>query len=418
MATLSWTGSAPSIAQVNTWTFTGTWSSADVITVTIGSKAYTFTTGSATIATFFASLLAALQGLSSSLWPEFAEKTWGGTTPALTATANTAGKPFTCTISTNSALGTINGASSSTGTATTASSGPYDVSVAANYSTGVLPANGDTLIIDREGARLRYGLDQHTVTLAVRRITAQDVQIGLPEINADAVAYSEYRPTFWKIGVTSDYVNSRSGRLKLDYYTIQTTCTVDYTGKGVDQNIPALLINGTNASNAFNIFGGQVAFAFFGGNSCTVNTLKLDNAATVTCNYGCTLNTANNYGGALTVNTSGGVATALNHPQAGNAVTTILGTGGVAQLTAYGGTIDYQTSGTLAGNTVLGGNAVLTFDNDQRARTVSNAITVYSAQVVVTDQFLTCGTLTVNYQYCSPGRFGAGSKVAITRTPL
>src|SRR5579883_1358676 len=191
MATLSWTGSAPSIAQVNTWTFTGTWSSADVITVTIGSKAYTFTTGSATIATFFASLLAALQGLSSSLWPEFAEQTWGGTTPALTATAN------------------------STGTATTASSGPYDVSVAANYSTGVLPANGDTLIIDREGARLRYGLDQHTVTLAVRRITAQDVQIGLPEINADAVAYSEYRPTFWKIGVTSDYVNSRSGRLKL-----------------------------------------------------------------------------------------------------------------------------------------------------------------------------------------------------------
>src|SRR5579883_1258005 len=396
MATLSWTGSAPSIAQVNTWTFTGTWSSADVITVTIGSKAYTFTTGSATIATFFASLLAALQGLSSSLWPEFAEQTWGGTTPALTATANTAGKPFTCTISTNSALGTINGASSSTGTATTASSGPYDVSVAANYSTGVLPANGDTLIIDREGARLRYGLDQHTVTLAVRRITAQAVQIGLPAINADAVAYSEYRPTFWKSGVTSDYVNSRSGRLKLDYYTIQTTCTVDYTGKGVDQNIPALLINGTNASNAFNIFGGQVAFAFFGG----------------------TLNTANNYGGALTVNTSGGVATALNHPQAGNAVTTILGTGGVAQLTAYGGTIDYQTSGTLAGNTVLGGNAVLTFDNDQRARTVSNAITVYSAQVVVTDQFLTCGTLTVNYQYCSPGRFGAGSKVAITRTPL
>ena len=37
MATKRWIGNAPAVAQVNTFTFGGTWETSDVITLTIGS---------------------------------------------------------------------------------------------------------------------------------------------------------------------------------------------------------------------------------------------------------------------------------------------------------------------------------------------------------------------------------------------
>jgi hypothetical protein len=134
MAANRWQGGAAAVAQVTTWTFGGTWTATDTITVTIGSKSYTVTTGSATLATLLATLQAALAGLSSSSFPEFAEVTWTNPTgTTLVGTAATAGVPFTATLTTSSAAGTISAAS------TTASSGPNDWSTAPNWSRGVIP---------------------------------------------------------------------------------------------------------------------------------------------------------------------------------------------------------------------------------------------------------------------------------------
>lgn len=134
MASLSWIGGAPAIAQVSTWTFATGGTTGDVVTVAIGSKTWTYAVTSGAIATFLPLLAAALEALSSSIWPEFAEVAWTNTSTALIGASNTPGKTFIAAISTNSSTTTI------TPSATTPSSGPYDVSTPANYSNGLLPA--------------------------------------------------------------------------------------------------------------------------------------------------------------------------------------------------------------------------------------------------------------------------------------
>jgi hypothetical protein len=417
MATRYWLGGAVAVPQVQTFLFAGTWVVGNKITITYGSLSWVYTIASTTIATFLDALIAAHEALDATDYPAHAEQTATRSSATLTLTADTAGQPFTVTISTDSAAGTIGGASSSSGTTATASAGPYDVSTAANWSGATVPVSTDTAVIDREGSRLKYGLDQNAVTLAARRIVAQDVEIGLPELNP--AGYPEYRQTYWKIGATSDYVSTASQRIKLDHGTVQTTYLQDASGSAADDTEPAVVLLGTHASNVWNILGGEAGLAFHGGTSAVVATLLADAGASVVCGTGVTIATVNNLGANVLVQSA--IGTALNQLSSADALTTIVGSGAVAQITSYGGTIDYRTTGTLGGNTVLGGTAKLTFENDPRARTVTNAIQVNSSQVVVSDPFRTCnagGTLTLNYVQCEPGTFDAGFNVAIARTLL
>src|ERR1019366_5154315 len=108
MSTINWTGSAPAVAGVTTWTFATAGTIGDIITVTIGSKTVTYATTSATIATFLPLFKAFLSALSATIYPEFAEVTWGNTSTTITATTITAGKPSVVNVSTNSVGTTIN----------------------------------------------------------------------------------------------------------------------------------------------------------------------------------------------------------------------------------------------------------------------------------------------------------------------
>lgn len=415
MATVSWIGGAAAIAQTQTYAFAGTWIVGETITITIGRKAYTYTIASATISTFLDALIVIYNALTSSAYPEFAEMTASRSSSSLVLTADTAGRPFIATISTDSASGTIDTASSSTGTATIASSGPEDVTTAANWSGGAVPSTGDTVLIDREGSRLKYGLAQSGITLAVRRITARDVEIGLPVINSDGTDYPEYRQAYWLIGATADYLDTQSGRIKLDYSSIQTAVEVEDSGSGSDTNTPAVLLKGTHASNVFSIFGGEVGIAYYAGETSTALTLRADSGATVVCGYGVTLGTVKNQGAKMTLHSAIGT---LLESLATKAVTTIHGTGAVAQLTAMNGTIDYRTTGTLGGDTILSGSATLDFDNDTQAKTVTNPIKVYSDNVVVRDTYLVTGSLTLKYYYCKPNAGDLGTNVQMVRTAL
>lgn len=454
MSTIYWTGSAPAVAGVKSWKFTTAGTTGDIITVTIGSKSYAYTTTSATIATFLPLLATALSGLSATVYPEFAEITWGSTSTTLTATDKTAGKPSIVTVTTNSGTTTINsgaitGATNATpivitstahglstgttvtiasvggntaangtwvidvtsanafslrtsagngaytsggtwtaptGNTTTVSSGPYDISTAANYSGGALPVTGDTLYIDLPGSKLLYNLQtQSAVVLAVRRITARDVIIGLPRTNKDGTAYTEYRQDFWQCTATSDYVNApQSGRIKLDHLTGQTAVIVAASGNGTETGIPAVLLKGTHSSNTFTFTGGNAGISYFlGAGASHVNVGRVDAGATVVCGIDCVNDTWNNTGGTLILNSA--VGTALNHPSSGNARTTIYGTGAVASLQLQGGTVNYNTTGTLGGNTVLANNAFLNFDDDQRTKAVTNPISIYSNSVRLID---------------------------------
>jgi hypothetical protein len=379
MATRYWTGAAAPIKQVNSYAFAVTWIIGETITVTYGQKSYVYTITSTSIPVIVAGLVAALNALSAAVYPEFTEQTASGAATPMLLTAKTAGKSFIVTITTNSAAGTI------TPTTPTPSAGPRDVSTPSNWTGNTLPVSTDTVIVDREGARLNYGLNQSGVVAAVRRITARDVEIGLPRENVDGgTPYPEYRPDYWRMTATSDYVNTNSGRIKLDHGTGQTTYEQDASGSGRGQGVPAVLLKGTHASNSWSVFGGTAGLAYFGGDAARVNVLNLQAGATVTLGIGCVCDTLNNYGGKLTVNSA--IATAMNHPAAGGGTTTIEGDGAVAQVTLQSGTCNYNTSGTLGGNTELANNAFLTFDGDQRAKTVTNPILIYSPSAKFSDK--------------------------------
>src|SRR4051812_31589023 len=122
------THAAVAVAQVNTYTFAGTWTIGDIITVTYGGASYDYAITSATIATFIPLLQAALAALGAGTYPQFYEQVYTDTSTTVILTARTAGKPFTCTISTNSSGGYVTNGSgtttTTTGAATTASQGP------------------------------------------------------------------------------------------------------------------------------------------------------------------------------------------------------------------------------------------------------------------------------------------------------
>lgn len=399
------------------WTFAGTWSSADIITLVVGSKATTVTAGSTTIATIIDNVVSAWNALSATDWPEFAEQTASRSGSDLRLTADTAGKPFAATLSTNSASGTLDGAASSAGVAVTASSGPYDWSTARNWSGAAVPVNSDDVIIDHPEYPIKYGLDQSAVTLTSLTITAAFAdtgQIGLPEVNEDGAAYFEYRDTYLKVSATTtrigDGEGSGSGRIKLNYGSVQNLTHVRRTATGLDTDVPAVLLRGTHASNVFNVEGeSEVGVALFGGETSTVATLRVQDGASVRCGSGVTLGTIVVNNGTLEANSAVGTSLTITGGSA-----TLNGTGAVAQLTVLGASVVYNTSGTLGGNTVVGDGGVIDFSQDPQAKTVTNPIDAFNSPTPVIDPFKVVGTLVVDFNQ-SASVLPWGSNVRLSR---
>jgi hypothetical protein len=418
MASTRWQGNARAQAQVTGWLFGGAWIVGETVTVTIGTKAWTYTLTSGTIATFLPLLATAYNALAGTSYPEMAEQTASSDSTHFILTADTAGKPFTAVLSTNSAAGTIGA-----GADTTASAGPNDVSTAANYSGAAVPGNGDTLNIDPDATSdLRYGLATLAAVTGLTINYTGAVKVGLPPTNADGTAYPEYRQTYLQtaggtvnVGATTTGQAIQGGdRFKHDGGSTQTTWNVYLTGFGQDSNLEAVLLKGTHASNVLNVVGqSQVGVAVFGGEVATLLNLRVTGQnAYVRCGSGVTLGTVTNDGGTLELNSA--VGTALNH-DAGT--TTINGSGAVAQLTGLGGVVAYNTSGTLGGTTQLHNGCLLSFAGDSRAKTVTNAVKSYSAGNVY-DPLKVAASLAVNYYGSVPDAAGFGPNCKVTRAAV
>lgn len=391
------------------------------VKVTIGSKTYTFAAlGSATAAGVVTALVAAWAALDASLFPEFAEITPSLTSTAtLTLTATTAGKPFSATVTSVSAAGTVDGViagSGSTGT-TTAGQGPNDWSVAANWSGAAVPITGDAVIIDDGTFSILYGLAQSGVTLASLTVTAAfqgNGTIGLPATNADAAEYPEYRQAYLAIGATLATVGAGqgngSGRIKLDTGSAATTLTVYRTGSGSDNGVPALLWKGTSASNVVNVYGGSdVGIAVYGGETADVSGgLTLQGGSSVRCGPGVTLAAIVVDNSSIEINSAIGTSLTMDGSSA-----IIWGTGAVAQLTMRDSTVTYNTSGTLGGATLLSGSSLIDFSQDQRSKTVTNPIDLYGASAF-NDPNKVTGAIVLDFDEEVPG-LGLGRNVRITR---
>jgi hypothetical protein len=303
MATVLWESGATAVAQVQSYTFGGTWEASDLVRLLIGNRQVDVTAGSVTTNTVVDNVVTAWNALSSTDYPEFTEITASRVGSALTLTHDTAGQSFTCTITPLESNGgaaddqTIEGAgTATTGTATTAASGPNDPATALNWSGGAIPADNDTVILADNDNDL-YGVDQSSIEPTTLKIDSTYTgYIGLPSENANG--YPEYRATFWTIGpanfILGQGEGNGSGRLKVNFGADQVAATIYNTGSSVQSELPACQLKGSHASNTLTVYNGDVGFCSAVGDSGTIATATIYGGDVV---IGCAVTTLNTYGG-------------------------------------------------------------------------------------------------------------------------
>ena len=381
MADRRWLGTAPAIAQVTKWTFGGTWLSAETITATIGTKSYTTTAGSTTLATVVQNVVDALNALDQGQYKEHGEQTYSKSSNDVVATANTPGVPFTISFSTNSASGTIAAAST-----TTANSGPNCWDTAANWSGGAVPVGADNVYIDEGNVDILYGLDASAVTLTLLKTSLRyRGNVGLPSQNPKG--YAEYRDQELKVSATTLTLGDGSGlgarRFRINLGSVQTTATVHGSGQSGDAGTPAVQIRGTHASNVLNVIGGDVGTAVIATHTATWATIR-QTGGQLRCGTGCTLTTINKSGGAL--ETDSAAATVTN-----DSGLFLAKSGAHTTVTMNGGILDYRSTGTITTLTLNNG-AVLDLSRSNQARTVTTLNQNPPSTIVDPNDTLTIGT--------------------------
>jgi hypothetical protein len=366
MASKRWVGRAQARAQVNTLTVGGTVEIGDLFRVTIGVRFVEVAATTTSTATTAGEIQAAL---AASTIPEFQEISWTVLGSVVTATARTAGKPFTLVALTTESNGGAADAQTFVNAAGITNKSPNDLNDADNWDTGSLPADGDDAFFDNSNVPVYWNLGAlSAVTLASLNIAASfTADIGLPEITA--TGYFEYRATELAIGATAVRIGNSNGngssRIKLNTGSVQTVVDVGKTGSSAESNLEAFLFRGTHASNVVNVSNGSVGIGVFNGQAATVATLRVAGGR-VRTGQNVTLTTVQQSGGTLeiasnatTVNKSGGTLTIL--------------AGAFTTITNDDGQLVYRSTGTITTLNV-GPRGVMDFSQDIRARTVTNAV--------------------------------------------
>jgi hypothetical protein len=282
-------GGATAVAQVDNLTVASTIEIGDIFIVTLtpepnceGSVAATqsvsvtcTTTVAATTATEIYTALAA------STLSLFAAITWTNPSSGVVrGTAKVAGVPFYCAATTTESGGGAADAQTFTRAASTANAGPYDWNTAANWSTGAVPATGDTVYIDGRALNaILYGLDQHGVTLAARfvpRTMRYNIGTQSTALTIGATLDEIGKPPTDGSGATMGQI------ISLCAYSIQTALTI-YGSRSAGYNgLPPINWSGSHASNTVAIKGGIVGIGAFGilASAITIPTVTVTGEGT------------------------------------------------------------------------------------------------------------------------------------------
>lgn len=379
MATRTWIGGAAATAQVTDWVFGGTWEATDVVNVTIGTRTVSVVAGSITITTIVDTVFAAL---NASTLPEFEEITWSRSSNSLRGTADTAGVPFSATVSTTETGGgaadsqTIDGTTTSTGTNSTACTGPNHANNAQNWSGAALPVNSDTIVFSDSDVDCSYGLDGLTSLTGVtlKQFKSFTGQLGLPPYNA-AGNYAEYRDRYLELtGGTGELGigdGPSSPRFMVDFQATAFTVICYDSGPPDQGEEVATFLKGTHTSNVLTVNKGRVGLAVYPGEASALATLNVgfreDPAGDsfVVCGAGVTaLTTINQSGGTARTETN---STTLNMTD-GEHIRR--GTSTLTTLNLDNGAVRYNSSGTLSTANV-GSGGVLDMRQDSRTVTIT-----------------------------------------------
>lgn len=384
MATKQWTGNA--VATKDVWTITpgGTIASGSTFTLTINGKSIVYTSTATTVASVTAGITALWNNTETPPPPEFRELVAVDNTTSVTLTGRIEGRPHD-----------ISGAAGGSGTPsitvsnTTAATGPNFISAAANWSDGNAPANSDVLVIDSGDIPIYYGFDAlDALTGVTLRILEgyQGAEIGLPNDNNNGDFYREYRTKEVTLdGGTIEVNCSTLQRLRVNTQSTAATYRIINTGQRQDALIPVVLITANNSSNTLDVTRGDVAVAFYPGQTSNFATVRLAfannqaNDSIVFIGPDCTLATISKTGGDLTVNSN--VTTLSQFPNGG---TVRVEAGAFASLNIDGGTCIYNSTGTL-GTPRVSNDGFLDFDQDSRPKTVTNPVELFGDRARVRD---------------------------------
>lgn len=375
MAKPRWLGRALTRLQVDTITVADTWTGTDTVTLTINGKSLILTVGTDDTTDQVAKAIKemwngeAQTGTGDHTFSEtgnnvaeFKEAVATVAASVVTIKSLSAvGAPFTL-----AATAVTGGDGDVTKATATTPTGPNWVDNADNWDTGAVPTTGDEAFVDNTDVSLLYGLDQISGNVLASFTAALSFigTIGLAKTNP--AGYAEYRPDFLDLDVTlaklGNATGTGSGRIKLNFGTVQTALTVIDAGAPLEDGIPAVIVKGTNASNTIEVKRGTVGVALFGGEVSTFLTATVNGGET-------------EFGDGLTLGTvfCGSATVRIN-----SAVTTITQTGGrvdvrnagtIGTWTITGGVANYNTSGTATA--VIVGPGSLDFSGDLSPRTIT-----------------------------------------------
>jgi len=244
-------------------------------------------------------------------------------------------------------------------------SGSQSWATAANWDTAAVPVTGDDVYIAQGNSDINSGLAQSGVTLnSLNILPGFSGTIGSTGNSGDSLA----------IGATNVYVNSQSGRTKLDFGSVTHTTTVVSTGGSSDTNLEAFRIRGgTNTSKLYVVGNNQTAVGVAttrAGITATLSEWDV-RGGTVNLGAGLTCATGKQSGGTVTL---GGSATTIT--QTGSGTLIHQGSGTITTLTATGTVIENSrpAAGTdVIGTLTTGPGATVDFSQNPAPCTLTNA---------------------------------------------
>jgi hypothetical protein len=374
VTTKRWLGNAAATVDLWTVSLSGTVTS-QTYSMTINGKSVTYlATGSDTLS----SILLALQNAWNNTTtlplppPEFQELTAaalpsGGPYSSMSLTQDVAGRPTTISVSTS-------GAATFSIANTTAATGPSFFDNPQNWSGGVAPANGDTLVFDVGSVPCAYNINTSLTGVTVNVNEGYTGAIGLPLVNGTSQnIYVEYRTQYLTLAGGTVLVNS-SGitRCKLAFGSNTASVRVLNNAQRPDKNVPVVLMTGGNSTSTFTAGKGDIGIAFYANETAqlsSISTAYISNPKAdvkLVCGLGSTVGFLTQNGGTVTLRNG---ATTANLDVAGGLLN-VTDAAAITTLNAYAGTVNLQSIGTI-GTLNLYGQAIVDCSGDARAKTVT-----------------------------------------------
>ncbi len=379
MAKNKWLGSAPVVAQVDTYTPGGTIEADDIFILTItgydGTSLAVSAAAGGTTPTDVVTALKSAWGTAKAISGSLAEPMTASGTATLIITADTAGVAFKITPTTTEAGG--GGADDQTfeKAATTKNEGPNDYSSTENWSEGTIPgatASEDTWI-ENSTVDILYGLDQSGAAQTLTSLHIPRTYTGRIGHNGGTGlvgAYLQLKVTKAFIGehfAAGDPVGS--DRIKIDFGSTQATIIVYFMALSIDTPKPAFRMLADNAATIIQeIRKGSVGIATATGETSTIGSALIsfdtsaDSDASLEIGSGVVITTLNCRGGSTYMFAA---ATTITSKRG---TLTIAGVGAVGTLNVNGGNVESLSTGTITLCTITAG--LCDFTRNAEARIV------------------------------------------------